>query len=358
MSAIPDTEVKVIVGSGADATELTTWQRYDLEADLLQPSDAFSLTAPNNDGELAGVVSKGDLVKVLVDGVEQMVGYVDDVVYTSDDQGSRVEITGRDLFLFLVDCSAQPQSLQNKTQLQLADLLASDWVEEWSSNSTVASTTQIPRVKIEPGESILDVLLREAQKDNCIIWADAQGAGHIGRPDYLQEPLYNLYHYARGNLLRAYNNVITASVRESWRDQYSSITVHGTTGNTRANSGDSSRAKAVAVDTDIEPDRPLIISDGDVRTLKQAQNRADLERDRRAFDATVLEYTVKGHYGSKPDGRGGVVSTLWAIDTLVDVVDELAAKQGEYYITKRRFRGDDSGRFTDLTLHPKGVWLA
>lgn len=352
MTAIPDTEVKVIVGE--DGEELSVWQRYDIESSMLTPANAFSFTAANNDGELTGVVGKGDEVKVLVDGDLQMIGRVDDVEYSSDDQGSRVEITGRDLFGYLADCSAALQQYHQKSLEELAEMLTADWVETWGGD---APTTKIPKVKVEPGETVLEVLQRESKKDNVIVWLTADGEGQIGHPSYSGAPAYNLYHYKRSSALRIHNNVISASVRESQRDQFSSITVYGTTGNTKANYGTSSRARGIAVDTDIV-DRPLIISDGNVRTLKQAQNRADLEVARRKFDALVLQYTVKGHYGERPDGRGGVERSLWEIDTLVDVVDELSGHEGEFYIVRRRFRGDDAGRFTDLELRQKEVWLA
>lgn len=341
-------EIKMVVGD----SEFTKWQRYEIESDLLKPADAFSLTAPNNDAEMAGVVAPGDVVKILVDGEPQMIGHVDDVNYScTPEQGAQVEVVGRDLFLFLVDCSAPLLSLRKKTLLQLAEQLAEEWIFDWSGPVT---SQQISRIKIEPGETVLDVLLRFAAKEKLLIWIDPDGEGQIGRPNYTQSISYRLCLYAGSNPDRRHNNIRQQSVSESWRGRYSTVTVYGTTGNTAANYGKSSRKKAIALDADIDPERPLIITDGDVKTLQQAQDRANEEVARRKFEGTTLTYTASGHYGTLPDGT----RNLFQADTLADVHDELSDHHGTYYMTRRQFRLDEDGPTTELELHPKGLWLA
>lgn len=354
MTAQPDTEIKIVVGQGAEAIELSTWESYEIEADVLHPANAFSVTASNNDGELAGVVGKGDPVKVLVDGAVQMAGHVDDVTYTSsDDAGASVQIVGRDLFGHLVDCSAPLKCLHKITIADLAQELAGDWVDTWTAPLSIG---QIAKVKIEPGDNIWEVLERFAEKEKLLLWLDPSGVGVIGKPNYTQPPAYQLWHLARSNpRAKTHNNVIASTVTESWRELFSEITVYGTTGNMKATYGTGARSRAVALETMVD-DRPLRLVDGDCKTLAQAQAKASAERDRRAFEALKLEYTVRGHYGYL-GSSSSTTATLWQVDTIVDVEDELSGYSSCYYLSRRRFRGGDEGRFTDLELHPMGVWL-
>lgn len=391
-----DTEIKVLVDGreiptwfgGYDAEgERQWWQHYAIESDMMTPSDAFSVRAPNHDARMAGAVRKGSRVQVLVDGGLQMSGYVDSVSYSTDTTGAYVEITGRDDILFLVDCSAPVCQLRNVDLQGLAEQLSTGWIDEWvvdnsenrhrlllaqrrfkraskpsaptraalaETEKAAANLARVKReifftVKVEPGETAWDVIDRYAKAAGMLVWLSADGKGIIARPDYDQKPLYRLRLLTPDSGRSAENNIERSSVVEDWRNQYSRVTVYGTTGNTRANYGASSTYEGYADEDSITVNRPLVLTDGDIKKVEAARKRAELERDRRAFEALTLTYTVRGHYQS---------GYLWEVDTLADVIDEPAGIQGEYYITRRRFSGDDSGRRTELTLHEKGALLA
>jgi len=338
-----------------DGEEFNDWQRYEIESDMLQPADAFSFTAANDDAQMAGKINKGDRFKLLMDGELQMVGHVDDVVYVTDRQGSRVDIRGRDDFSALVDCSAPLISRNNQTLLMLARELTEDWIENWELQSGVG-ITYISKIKIEPGEKILDVLQRFAAKDKVLIWMTAGGKGHIGRPNYSQAVAHAIRLYKQTNPRAAlYNNVIRSSVTQSWRNQYSSISVYGTTGNTAAKYGRGAHSKTTSTEASITSARPLIITDGDIRDIKDAKARADLEVARRLMEATRAEYTVKGFYGQPPEA--GAESVLYQQDHLVDVEDERSGVKAVYFTTRRRFTHDENGKHTTLGLFPAGVWM-
>lgn len=351
MASNDATIVKIVLAD----TELSTWIRYEIESDFLRPANAFSLTASNREAELAGQVLPGDECKVIVDDTVQMAGYVDEVNYSVGEQGSMVEITGRDRFGQLMDNSAPLLSLKKRTLKQICEQLTSNWIDSWESDITLS---QISRIKIEPGETIMNVISRLAKKEDALIWLDPDGTGHIGRPNYSQSPLYQLICRKKSNPNSKRNNIISGSMRTSWTDRYSSITVHGTTGNTAANYATSSRYRGIATDDQIQQNRSLIMSDGDIKNVAQAKARAELEVARREFDAITWDYTVRGHYGELPDGKGGKKESLWEINTIVDVDDEFSETNAPCWVLRRRFRGDDSGRYTDLELRAPDVWMS
>lgn len=356
MAANADSEVKVIVvDSDGNESEFSEWKNYAIESDIFTPADAFSFTASNMEGEMAGVINKGDLVKVLVDGNPEMVGHIDDVAYQTEPKDATVEYTGRDLFGFLVDCSAQPQSLKEQTLKTLAEKLTADWIIEWRVNNDV-TLPRIKKMKIEPGENVLEVLQRFASKADMLVWLEPDGTGVIGKPDYTQTPLYNFYLFVDKSNAKL-NNVESSTVTQTWRDQFSSITVCGQSANSRSiwGKGGRSKFKAIsAIENELRVNRPLVMTDGDCASIKQAKQRANLEMARRRFESESLEYTVKGHY--QLDAFG--VKQYFHADRLANVVDEPAGIEDIYYITRRRFYGDESGQRTDLSLRQKGIYLA
>lgn len=346
---MPRAVVKLRVGSGASVVEWSKWLSFEVESDIRRPADAFSFVSPNIRGENAGKVFPGDVVTISVDDETVMRGRVDDVRYSDGIDGSQIEVSGRDLFGFLQDCSAVPRQRFNATLLDLAiEMTDNDWgIVTWDGTDSAP----LRRVKIEPGESVWDVLSRLAAKEDLILWMDPNGTARSGKPDYTTPAKYQLARYATTKKKRR-NNIMSGTSSQSWKDVYSTISVYGVTDSLFGDSPKSRRLFAQAADSSVE-DRPLIIVDSDTKTKAAAQRRADKEKGRRQFEATVLKYTVKGFYGDLQGARN-----LWTPNTLVSVDDEITGASGAYYLSRRRFIRDDSGDRTELELHVKGVWLA
>lgn len=341
-----DTESGVILRVGS--TELSKWQSFAIESDILTPADAFNFRATNKGGEFAGLINPGDRVEVTVDGSKQMVGYVDDVICDCDEGGAFLDITGRDLFLFLVDCSAPAISLHNLTLKQLAERLTASWIDSWEVDSTI-TLPRVKKMKIEPGDSPLEVLQRFCEQAKVTMWLSPDGAGIIGKPNYNQPISNYLYRCVGASPYGNLNNIIRGPVTRTWREQFSTVTVGGSTANTKNIFGSgSSKFKAQALDGTVPIARPKNISSGNVANTKQAKILADETVQKGQFESLKLEYTVAGFYNN---------NLLWAPDTLCAVKDEIAGIDDIYYLTRRRFYNDGQGNFTDIELHKKGVWL-
>lgn len=337
--------VRLVVGG----SELEGWESFEIESNLLTPADAFSFTSQNSAGELAGVVNPGDSAKVVVDGEVQLDGFVDEVAY----QGGRVVITGRDQIGHLVDCSAEPRSYSKMKLDTLAEKIAGAWVPVWQVDPLVTLTLH-SYIKVDGGESVWDVLARLARKDKALLWLDAQGVGHIGRPTYTGAVVHAIRHCVREGGQRS--NVWDPEVTISGRDRFSSLTVIGSSGNTRGTWGSSALQSRTVDDAEVPNDRRLIIPDGDTKTLKQAQDKAEDEVERRFFEGTTARYTAPGFCG-EPAVKGATPA-LFQIDQRVSLLDEYAGLDGVYYCTGRQFRCSlDEGYTTRLELHPDGVWM-
>jgi len=211
-----------------------------------------------------------------------------------------------------------------------------------------------PNLKVEPGQTAMEILEQRAQKALMLIWCAANGAGIIGKPAYSLDPIYRLRLYPSTDGRCGENNIKAASVHESMQNVYSEYVCYGNAGNTKVKYGTGNNYKGIARDDTIPIPRTLILTDGDIKNVQQAKEKAEAERDRRRFESISLDYTVPGHYN---EGFGSE-ALPWQIDTLVDVDDQISGYKGVYYVTRRRFSGDESGRWTEITLHESGVWLA
>ena len=260
------------------------------------------------------------------------------------------------------------QKHDNKTasaaqEAEFAEINAS--VDEYENKANTAKKNAAklknklyPSVKVEPGESPMAIISREAKKGQFLTWMSHDGKGIISRPEYCTKPVYKICMYPRTDIRYKQNNAISMSVNDSWRDRFSKVTVYGSKGNTKARYGRGASYAGSAIDEDLiikKLYKPLIITDGDVDDIDEARKRANEEIERRVFESLVLNFTVRDHFGESADGGGAPIP--WQIDTLCNVEDLISGFSGTYYITKRRFKGDESGRFTELEMHQVGIWL-
>lgn len=357
--------VKVKISKGASEDDASTyidrWLSYEIDSDILSPCDAFHFTCPNIDGRMVGVIKPEDEITISVDNEIICTGIVDDVEYQGTENGAIVDIAGRDFARWLVDCAADVFSLKEQTLKTLAEKLTERWGLIWS----VSGNPTLPRVKkmkIDPGETIMDVLTRFAEPAKCIVWMSPDGTGVIGKPDYDQEVSYKLCRYKRSSQMRNRNNIIDGSLRKSTRERFSSITVLSSVSNTAqgglwgsssgslfGSSGSSaSKLKGTATDDEIK-DKPKIITYGNAANTSQAKTRAEEEIQRGKFGSLIGTYKTWGH---KNEGK------IWKVNTICSVVDEYSGLQGDpLFVTRRRFTCDAQGKQTEVELHPIDVFL-
>jgi prophage tail gpP-like protein len=339
-------DIRLIIGGA----EYTGWDSFDVETDFRQPADAFSMSAPNEQAALAGKISPGDAAKVIFDRGLVFEGVVDDVEYSGNADEERVRLTGRDKFAHLVDNSATPGTYRDTTLLTLAQRLTSDWISTWQLGTGITLTTN-KLIKVEPGDTIFDVLMKVAKKDRVVLWFSADGIAHIGRPNYTQDPKHQIVYRTDG----LGNNALQHRVAESWRDRYATVIVDGTGRADSTNWGKHTHRRAVDTDAEVQGPRQIILVE-ELANIKQARERAELEIEGGAFDGLVLNYTMAGHYGTPY--KTGDTSELYDADQRATVLDEPAGIDGAYWISRRRWSlSADDLATTEVELHSQS-WLA
>lgn len=333
--------------------EVMGWTKWQVESDLLSPADAFSLSLPNPGARLAGKVYPGQAVKLVLDGTLVLTGAVDDVT-VSTDRESALEVVGRDAFWPLVDCSATPASYRGVSLIALARQLTSPWSIQWQVVPGQSLDLGTHDVKVDPGDTPWDVLSRLAMKERVLVWAEPNGVGYIGRPDYRSAARHALRVSLNPLNATEASNVISSQVRRSWRERYSHVTVAGTGANTAASYGRSSHRRYTAIDAGVPSHRPLILPEGNLASIGLTKTRASDEVARRLFESGTASYTVRGHYGEP--AQSSTAPALYQAGDRLDVSDEPAGLRAVVLCVKRRFVLDDEGPRTELELRP-GRWL-
>lgn len=197
----------------------------------------------------------------------------------------------------------------------------------------------------QPGETRWAFILRHAIRFGLLPWMSPDGALIIAAPSYGSRPTHRLVRRIV-NDPNDPNTIIEGGEDFNVGARFSEVVVYG-----RGLGRDAMRAPIVGRATDVSMpyEQPLVIHDASVRTAEEAERRAVREMMRARHERRVCEYVVSGH------GSGGV---LYAVDTIVEVYDEVAQVSGQWYVTARTFVCDRAnGTATTLRLVQKGSIL-
>lgn len=395
---------------------LDRWTQYTFRTDFLTPADSFTFSVGDPDIPLgaSGRIAPGMKVSLQVNGKRICTGYIDEVAMGAErSSGTVFAVSGRDVLGDVVDSNIDPymtfsadqslidvigkvlapyglttisldnvadrsirasnqfgapkskggQSKPSKFERKVASANAAGGAEKITIDSTALKHSKksakptsfaIHQAKPYPREGAYEFIGRLAKRAGLHIWAKADGTGVvIGKPDFSQEPIYNLIRL-RGPGRGSGNNIISGAVRHARTDQPSVIIAGG-----RAGGGEFSRStirvvmvneligvnengeyvdavkailkrfpKAYLItekdfDDGLVPRarnpypraRPMFLVDPESNNLQELINFTKREMASRQSRAIECTYIVAGHtYFGKP----------WAVDTTVIVSDDVA----------------------------------
>ena len=382
--------------------DLTRWTHYSFSSNFLTPSDGWSCTI--GDGNLSekehNALVPGARVRLYVDKNPLAEGFID-AVSVDADRGGGVQYTieGRDRLGLVVDSTADPR-MQFKKGATLADVLkelfipfgfTEDGFKIDNDANRDAKTGGIRGVPMSKGgkkkppkplknfvlhqlkphnhEGVYAFASRITQRFGLWIWCSADGENLIvGRPDFTQEPRYELRRLRDGT-----TNVLSGTVKFDMTDQPSVLFADGFSGGGEFGKG---RIKSFCVNPyfgvdeegfvlddvaelaakfpDAEqvlmtiqpykrrrvdvPIRPMFLHDEESKTQEQLNNFVRREMSLLLRKSLTAHYTVEGH-GQMVDGA----FTPWDIDTVVTVKDDVAGIYERMYVIGRTFEKARSG---------------
>ncbi|HVH44837.1 MAG TPA: hypothetical protein VM925_20930 [Labilithrix sp.] len=384
--------------------DLTRWTHYSFASNFLTPSDGWSCTIGdgNLDERERRALVPGARVRLYVDQAPLAEGFIDTVAVSADrSSGVQYTIDGRDRLGLAVDGIADP-TLQFKKGATLADVLKElfapfGWVadehfridNDANRDAKTGGVRGVPTTKggkktgpkplkdfvlhqLKPHnhEGVYAFASRITQRFGLWIWCTADGEQLVvGRPDFQQEPRYELRRTRGGD-----TNVLSGEVKFDMTDQPSVIIADGFSGGGEFGKG---RIKSFCVNPyfgvdedafvlpevtellkkfpDAEqvtmtiptpykrrrvnaPIRPMFLHDDESKTQEQLNNFVRREMSLLLRKSMTAHYIVEGH-GQNVSGT----FTPWDVDTVVEVHDEVAEVHERMYVLSRTFEKSRSG---------------
>lgn len=320
------------------------WESYEIDSDLMTPSDAWRVSYGLRKGELPPTVKPGEPVQVKVGADTVLVGRIDEVALNVTKREHSLSMSGRDGAAVLVDCSAPIFVTKQATLLDIMNKVVKPLgITKIKLDAANARTRE--KVNVEPGDTAWDTLTHAAEANGLWPWFTPDGTLIIGGPDYASAPVATLIMRRSGQG----NNVLSLNKCESVAERFSEITVLGQTHGTATETGKHA-LKAGAKDSGVSWYRPKIVIDHESDSLAVCRDRArKLVADARLSGFTLIA-TVFGHRTS--DG------VLWTPGQRINVESEPHAIDGVFYLMARKFTLDrSSGTVTELTLKEDKTWL-
>jgi prophage tail gpP-like protein len=248
----------------------------------------------------------GDAVDVWVGSELVVRGFAERLGTSSDAIRSTITIGGRSRTADAIDCSAEARRFRDQTILAIAEELLKPHQIEVRTTAAPQDLKPIPKLAIEPGETIFEALDRAARLQGLWIYDDPQGRMIIGRPGMTRAS----YEIRRGVNVLAHQGEVDSS------QCFSRYLVKGQIApRDEAFGRAAAGVEALSLDANALRDRVLILPSESGADQARAEARAQYEAAKRAGDAVSASYTLPGW--TQPTGK------LYAPGELVRVVDPL-----------------------------------
>lgn len=369
---------------------------YELDSAYMTSTDGWSVEAWLDESE-AKQIGRLELqpVELTIGGAQQVLGRVE--VTQVGGNGSIVTLQGRDYLSDMVECNVDP-TLKIKEQMTVAEAvrLAASPVGITTVASGAAAVgmrntrtgkpgsggsagkdfaaLKLDELKPQPGQGIFDFCNRIAARHGATIQpASKRDTVLLDAPDYTQTPRYRIRR-GRDDAAR-FNNVISATARRDFSTfptvalfsgqqargaasgaamatRYDFLTLARAFSTElgaiaeRVYQGSGEAARRKPGDTTAlgagKLYRLLYLKDDQSRNPEQLERAAKRAIAERLKDTLAYSVTLRGHVDPESGG-------LWAVNTVVDVHDEIADVTEPLWIERRSFRySADSGATTEL----------
>lgn len=336
----PNDEVSLLINGQAHSQ----WESYEIDSDLMIPSDAWSVEIGLKNNQLPDFVQPWAQVEVKVGNDTILHGRVDEITDSVDKRNHTLTMSGRDYAAILVDCAAPIFNTRSATLAEVAAKV----VRPLGLNKIEIKATKTAireKITVEPGDRAWDVLQHAAEANGLWPWFASNGTLIIGGPDYSVPPVATLIMRRNGKG----NNVESITRTRNVTDHFSPITVLGQTHGTESTSG-KNNIKGEAKDSAANFNRPQIITDHEVDNQQLATNRARKLMADSMLSAFDLHITVSGH-------RILPTNKLWEPGQRVQVESEPHGIKGIFFLMGRKFsKSRDGGTRTQLRLKQDGLW--
>ena len=368
---------RVTVTIGAEVID--GWTEYEILNSMVEPCDGFRMSRAF-DLDAWKLCKLDQEVQVSIDGVVKLNGFIDDRARNARD--GTIEIAGRDRAGRLVQESIP--TINGWDGLELVEAVrraATPWFTSVTLSN--ARNRSISRGKghraaaggepaffsvkgkldedhdgkMDPGETRWAFIEQLCSSAGVLCYSSADGRELvIGEPNYKQAIQYLFRHsVTRGSTVK---NMV---LRESVRDGYALIEVHGSGAGDESSFGDDvvsylgSAKDGPALDGtggDFLHPKRVVMSQSALGSNAEAKASAERQMRRTGFSRRQLTVDAALH----GQVLAGTVTTLFAPDTMARVVDDDLETDDSWFVYACSFAGSRAGgETTQLMLVPSGT---
>lgn len=289
-------------------------------------------------------IDVGNECTLVADGEILVTGYVDDVARSLDSRSHEASISGRDKTCDLVDCSAVHKQGMFKNR-DLADI-ALALLEPFKIGLVVNADHGEPfrRTKIEPGESVFELLDRLARMRGVLLTTDGAGNLVVTRAGLGLSATEASTKLTRlGTSLNLGQNISTIRTERSQRDRYSKYIVKSQIpGDDNTDAGYNPKLLGVADNETVSRYRPLVMVSEHPGNAFELSRRAQWERGVREGRSTRITVSVAGW--RHDDG-------FWTPNRIVRLeARQLGIEGADMLIVSVAHTLDESGTRTEMSL--------
>ncbi|EDL0131902.1 phage tail protein [Salmonella enterica subsp. enterica serovar Kottbus] len=324
------------------------WVSVSVRRSLEHLAGSFELELMIPGQPVPDSISPGLPLKLQINGVTVITGYLDTVKYKITATSNKITITGRDKTGDLVDCSAVFKGSQwhNRTLEQIAgDLCKPFGIRVIWQVSDATAAKPFATFTLQLSETVSDALTRAARHRGVLVTSNADG-----------DLVFTQAGNQQTDTLELGKNLLDADFTDDWRNRYSEYLVKGHGGG----GGHKGEAKAAALlaapkgrtaDTVVTRYRPKVILADHKITADGGRQRAIREERRAIARSERFIATVKGWF------RDG--GALWDVNLLTRVIAprvnvdmrDLLICQVEFTLNAKE------GEVTRLTLAPRDGFI-
>lgn len=336
--------VELFIGGGI----FSGWVSVSVRRSLEHLAGSFELELMMPGQSLPDSITPGLPLKLQINGVTVITGYLDTVKHKITATSYKISITGRDKTGDLVDCSAVFKGSQwhNRTLEQIAgDLCKPFGIRVIWQVSDATAAKPFATFTLQLSETVSDALTRAARHRGVLVTSNADG-----------DLVFTQAGNQQTDTLELGKNLLDADFTDDWRNRYSEYLVKGHGGG----GGHKGEAKAAALlaapkgqtaDKAVTRYRPKVILADHKITADGARQRATREERRAIARSERFVATAKDWFREN--------SALWDVNMLTRVVAprvnvdmrDLLICQVEFTLNAKE------GEVTRLTLAPRDGFI-
>jgi prophage tail gpP-like protein len=204
--------------------EIHRFTEYSIDFELETDADAFRFTISNPNGIYTGLFSKFDEITIEINKKPVMLGSIDSVEYSWDDNGSIIRIEGRDLMSALVDNDAIPGTHKN---IKPSTYITNKCMEYGIKSDVDSSIATVDQLIIGCGESEISIINNIVMDSRKRVWFEYDTL-HAGKWNDNAQPIYL---FTRGIKDKPGIPIKRLTLKEDGTDTKSEVRIYGSTDN-------------------------------------------------------------------------------------------------------------------------------